>query len=358
MSQPVEYRDVRAFSQSSLKLLDFSVTKFYREEYLWVIGQINTRKDESTPAMGLGSMVDVLCTGKGGDYNNEYKVVECVLSPQLKEYIEEFVKIESTWGHGRFEDWADKIGMQAYSNIGIKQSKYDTIKAKFQTEGLQYYNDLKKASGKVVVTKEKDDHAKLLYKGLCEDEFTGPIILQETDTQSFLTVDTVVYNQLAIYFEAYGLKFKALLDKVIVDHIGKTISPYDIKTTSSSDFTEAFGKYRYDIQGAFYTDALTHWMREMGIENYEIEPFTFIVAFTNEKGIGPQLWQMGNREYEVGRFGIYHPKIKGPIRKGYKTLIGDLEWHIKEGKWKYSRDVYMNNGIRMLNHYADDPYRH
>lgn len=358
--QPVEYREVRAFSQSSLKLLDFNVNKFYKEEYLWVIGQIDTRKDESTPAMGLGSMVDVLSTGKEGDYENEYKAVECVLQPQLREYIEEFVRLETTWGHGGFEDWADKIGMQAYSNVGIKQSKYDTIKARFQAEGLTYYNELKKAkaSGKIIVTKEKDDYAKLLYKGLCEDEFTGPIITQETDTQSFLTVDIVVYNQLAIYFEAYGLKFKALLDKVIVDHIKKTISPYDIKTTSSSDFTEAFGKYRYDIQGAFYTDALHHWMKENGMKDYEIKPFTFIVAFTNEKGIGPQLWQMCNRDYHVGRFGIYEARVKIWIRKGYQTLIKDLEWHIKENKWKYPLEVYKNNGIRMLNHYADDPYKH
>lgn len=358
--QPVEYRDVRAFSQSSLKLLDFNVNKFYKEEYLWVIGQINTRKDESTPAMGLGSMVDVLSTGKEGDYEKEYEVVECSLPPQLREFTEEFVKMELMWGHGRQEDWADKIGFSVYNLINIKQSKYETIKAKFQTECLPYYNDLKKAkaSGRIVVTKEKDDHAKLLYRGLLEDEFTGPIVGRKEGTVRYEDSVVIVYNQLAIYFEAYGLKFKALLDKVIVDGHNKTIQPYDIKTTSSSDFTEAFGKYRYDIQGAFYTDALTYWMKEQGIQDYTILPFTFIVAFTNEKGIGPQLWQMSDNDYKVGRLGIIYSSKIGWIKKGYTTLVHDLQWHIKEGKWKYSKDVYMNNGIRMLNHYTDDPYKH
>lgn len=353
--QPVEYRDVRAFSQSSLKLLDFNVNKFYKEEYLWVIGQIDTRKDEATPAMGLGSMVDVLCTGKEGDYEKEYEAIECGLSPQLKEFTEVLADL---WLANSSAD-PDELGLSAYNIVGIKQSKYETIKAKFQAEALGYYSKLRyaKQTGKTVVTRETDDHAKLLYKGLLEDEFTGLIVgLKEGKVLEDGVAIWEVHNQLAIYWEKDGLRYKALLDKILISHRYKTIQPVDIKTTSKSDFREAFGVYRYDIQGAFYTDALIYWMKEQGIGDYEILPFKFIVAFTNEKGIGPQLWQMSDNDYAIGRLGTGGPNLRKV--KGYQCLIDDLEWHIKEGKWKYSKDVYENNGIRMLNHYADASYNH
>lgn len=350
MSQPIEYRDVRAFSQSSLKLLDFSVTKFYREEYLWVVGLSESRPEYSSDAMTLGSMVDVLLT-RPKDFDKEYMYLSDAPTGQMKDFIDEFHRLSIN-----SEDDPKTIAEYVYNKVGFKRDKLETVIAKFQAEGLVYYNALSKSVGKTIVPQGMMLHAKALVDQMLEDEFIGPILTEETDTQTHINVDTEVYNQLEIYWEEHGLKFKALLDKVIVDHLKKTIQPYDIKTTRSSDFNDAFGGYRYDLQGAFYTDALHHWMEQQGLQNYEILPFVFIVAFTNEKGIGPQMWQMGTYDYYAGRYGIARPRLRRV--RGYQTIVNDLLWHIKEDKWKYPKEVYLKKGIRELNYYIDDPYKH
>lgn len=355
MSQPIDYRDVRAFSQSSLKLLDFNVNKFYREEYLWVTGQKPYRSDSpSSDSMILGSMVDILLT-RPKDFDKEYVSLVDAPTGQMKVFVENFFDMEyiQTVGYTQnlSEDLKDNLAKCAYDLAGFKRDKLETVLERFKTEGLLYYNALRKSVGKTIVSIEMMEHAKALVNQLKEDEFTGPIILEETDTQTCLTVDKEVHDQLAIYWEERGLRFKALLDKVIINHLTKTVQPYDIKTTGSSNFLDAFGSWRYDLQGAFYTDALHNWMRQEGIEGYEIKPFIFIVAFTNEKGILPQLWQMGSYEYNAGRWGVYRPKLR--YLKGYSTLIDDLLWHIKEDKWKYPKEVYEKGGIRQLNYYID-----
>lgn len=353
MSQPIEYRDVRAFSQSSLKLLDFGVSKFYREEYLWVIGQkLDRPNDSPSDGMILGSLVDVILT-RPDDVEREYAVIGGTPTGQMKTFVDIFSVLEE---RNKAPFTADplpneELAQQAYELVGFKREKLETVLERFKTEGIHYYNALRNSIGKTTIPTEVMNHAKALVKGMEEDEFIGPIILQKTDTQTCLNEDIEVYNQLEIYWEERGLKMKALLDKVIVNHLKKTVQPYDIKTTGSSNFQDAYGTYRYDLQGAFYTDALHHWMKEQGIEDYTILPFIFIVAFTNEKGIGPQLWQMGARDYTIGRWGITRPKEKKA--KGYSTLIDDLLWHIKEGKWKYPKEVYLNNGVRELNYYID-----
>lgn len=358
MSQPLNYRDVRAFSQSSLKLLDFSVTKFHREEYLWVIGQKLDRPDDGgSDAMILGSLVDVILT-RPDDVKKEYEVVDCTLAPQLKKFIDHYFDMEKVQTEGYTKEIdkevVDNLARCAYDLAEVKQSKLETVIGKFQTEGLVYYNALRNSVGKTTISTEVMEHANSLVKGMEEDEFTGPIVRREKDSGisggGMQTID--VYDQLAIYWEERGLKFKALLDKVVVNHMSRTVQPYDIKTTGSSNFQDAYGMYRYDLQGAFYTDALRHWMKQQGIEDYIILPFKFIVAFTNEKGIGPQLWQMGARDYAVGRWGMTRPKEKNA--KGYSTLVDELLWHIKEDKWRYPKEVYMNKGVRELNYYLDD----
>jgi len=242
--------------------------------------------------------------------------------------------------------------------VGFKRDKLETVIQRFQTEGLVYYNALR--SGKKVVMQEVKEKAERLVKQLEEDEYTGPIVKQRSIhpfDREFTGEHIEVFDQLAIYWEEDGIKYKALLDKVIVNHTKKTIQPYDIKTTSSSDFREAFSQYRYDLQGAFYTDALYHWMDQMGWKDYTVKAFTFIVVFTNDKGIAPQLWKMGSSDYRSGRDGIRKVVNFGWHVKGYRSLIYDLQWHIKENKWKYPRSVYLQNGVRELNCYSDAPIR-
>jgi len=360
MTQPVDYRNVRAFSQSSLKLLDFNPQVFYNQEYRWVMGEIERPQDDPTDAMVLGTIVDALLT-QPAELDRQFIFVKEVPSGQLKQFIDTFYNLEqiaiedgTVLDHGSTR----LLAKEAYDEVGFKRDKFETVVARFESEGLVYYNALRNSSGKRIVLQEVKDKAKALVKMLEDDEYTGPIIKQKSVHPfdvAFIGDHIEVFDQLAIYWEEHGLKFKALLDKVVVNHTKKTVQPYDIKTTGSSDFGDAFGNYRYDLQGAFYTDALHHFMDQQGWKEYTIKAFVFIVAFTNEKGIGPQLWQMGTYDYYAGRYGMSRPKLKEV--KGYQALVSDLLWHIKENRWKYPREVYLKNGLRELNYYVDAPVR-
>lgn len=348
MSQPEKYRDVRAFSQSSLKLLDFNPQKFYWDEYRWVMGESEERKnDPPTDPMILGTIVDILLT-RPNDLEKEFVWLSDPPTGQLKAFIDSFWKFEQQGAD------AGQSATQAYSEVGIKQSKLETMVTKFQDEGLPYYNSLKKAVGKALVSAEVLLKAKTLVKEMLEDEFMGSVLLQE-DAMEHLNEWIEVHYQLEIYYFIDNIPVKALLDKVIVDHLKKTVQPLDVKTCGENSFMEAFAKRRYDIQGAFYTDALRHWMVKQGLEDYNILPFQFHVAFTNERGIKPQIWQMGTYDYYGGRYGIDRPGLKRV--RGYQQMITDLKWHMKENKWKYPREVYMKRGIRELNYYIDEPRR-
>lgn len=361
MTQPVNYRDVRAFSQSSLKLLDFSVTKFYREEYKWVIGELLERPDDGgSDAMTLGSIVDLLLT-RPDDLDKEYVFIKDAPTGQLRQFIEAFRDLEVFYEGRHTTEETAKI---AYDSVGFKREKLETVVQRFQTEGLPYYNQLRASVGKKLVNQEVLDKARALVKMLEEDEYTGPIVTQKT-TGHFDQFMIEVWDQLPIYWEEHGLKFKALLDKVIVNHEKKTIQPYDIKTTGSNDFREAFSNYRYDIQGAFYSDALHHFIEQQGWKGYSVLPFVFIVVFTNDKGIGPQLWKMSDYDYVVGKMGHIYRHLGNTVitnvrtirPRGYQTIINDLLWHIKENRWKYPKEVYLKNGLRELNYYVDAPVR-
>lgn len=346
MSQPENYRDVRAFSQSSLKLLDFSPQKFYWDEYRWVIGETDERvQREPSDAMNLGSIVDILIT-RPEDLEKEFTAIVGTPSGQLKSFVEEYLKLETLSP----EQGSIAIATQAYINIGIKQSKLETMIARFQTEGLQYYNFLRNNTDKTIVSEETLSKAKALVKEMQEDEFMGEIVCQETDSYTSINVDITVHNQLPIYWYVNNIRYKALLDKVIIDHLKKEIRPYDIKTCGDYHFPESYARYRYDLQGAFYTAALRFWKFENGWDGYTIMPFTFLVCFTNDRGVKPQIWKMTEHDLRVGKEG--YGKIKG-----YQHLISDLHWHIDNNKWKYHREVYEHEGIRELNYYSDEPSR-
>lgn len=356
MSQPIEYADVRAFSQSSLKLLDFSPRQFYREEYPWVIGQTPFKALRAeTDSMLLGSLVDVMLT-RPKDLDKEYVTVEGAPTGQMKTFVDLYFAYEKDVTKGYTEELTPynhaEITSRAYKGAEFKRDSLEKVTERFKTEGLLYYNSLRKTIGKTVVLAEMMIKATALVRGMLEDEFIGEVVgrIEGTVMDERGTL-TQVFNQLAIYWEEHGLLFKALLDKVIVDHIKKTIQPYDIKTTGESNFMTAFGSWRYDLQGAFYTDALHYWMKQQGLEGYTILPFIFIVCFTNDRGIPPQMWSMGQYDYYAGRYGMYRPKMRQV--RGYQDLIQDLLWHIKEDKWRYSKSVYKNNGVRELNYYAE-----
>jgi len=60
----------------------------------------------------------------------------------------------------------------------------------------------------------------------------------------------------------------------------------------------------------------------------------------------PRLYAVGNDTLKVGKIGGWE-KTGSEYIKGYYDLVRDLHWHIDNDKWDYTKDEYLNNGMKI-----------
>lgn len=125
--------------------------------------------------------------------------------------------------------------------------------------------------------------------------------------------------QKPFFFEINGVECKALPDILYINENTKTIYVIDIKTTSEPlyNFARAIDKYRYDIQAAFYVDAVAREFPDY------IVTFQFLVQNT-EDIFKPLLLTCDNGLFDRGRVGCGG-------KKGYYNLIDDYLWYKENG---------------------------
>ena len=215
--------------------------------------------------------------------------------------------------------------------------KTETRVAKI-VEAWEYWEDLKAAEGKVVLSQEEND----LISQIVMSIRTNPTTSKYFETSK----DVEILDQLAIYFSYCGIDCKALLDRVIVDHKNKTIQPIDFKTMGDQTiyFPKSLRQRRYDIQAAFYTEALKS---KKEYETYKILPFKFIVESTINPG-NPLVFTCSQELLRIGQFGAPKTYLYGKIVsegydhmseyksmvtleiKGFHQLIEDYKWYMEK----------------------------
>lgn len=165
------------------------------------------------------------------------------------------------------------------------------------------------------------------------------------DLFNFDEFNKEIFYQFPIYFEYEGVEMKALLDIVIIDHINKEVSIYDIKTIGDEviNFYKSYSRNRYDIQAVTYSEAMRYYLDKNGMFNYKIKPFSFVVESTVNPG-NPCIFTMDAQAYTVAYEGLSRHFIstsdytgvepsyitKNPY-KGFKQLIDDYKWYVENG---------------------------
>lgn len=231
--------------------------------------------------------------------------------------------------------------------------------------GSMYFEDLKKAYGKQILSQEQLDTIDGIVMSLTTNRRTAKYFDKEAQ-QTNQNVD--FYYQLPIYFEYEGEDCKALLDLVLVfkDEQGRPthIEPIDIKTMAGStiSFLSALKSRRYDIQAAWYTNALIHWLAQNNLDGVSIAPFKFIVESTGIQG-NPLIYILDKELMEIGRKG--RPKLSNIALtnnvkdepnayllhyqeiKGYEQLMQDYKW-FEQNEWKEEKVVKENEGVLVI----------
>lgn len=348
----MSYREHPAISQSELKR--------------FISGSFGQSKESD--AMKFGSLVDMMLTQED-KLDETYAIVELKIGDKPKQIVDHL--LENNLAHVELQqidrEYLKNL-MDIYEYRGTYKDPMDDRRfEKLYEECSEYYNLIN--SGKIIIDEQTWNDALIVRDSILEGQFT----------QGFHRLEGDVYNQLEIYWSVEGIDVKSMLDRVIVVHeqqmIGnyvipaKSIVPIDYKVIQTSTRYFNIRKFRYDIQGSFYLNALKSWMLENDLYDYELLPFHFIVG-----GIGQTAYVhvLSDHDRQIGEYG----GIRVPTDKGYeivpsttynidpqvlssKTDLDVLGWRqgIYLYKWyqehhvemQYDKEAIENNGVFYTN---------
>jgi len=280
MQTDIAYRESKAVSQSLIKSLLYGVGLYHK---------LAKEEEEETHFL-IGDAVDILLT-QGEDVFESLFYVSKVDKPSdtimnIVNYV--FIRDKSKFNN------TQSLILEACRVYNYQSNwKDETRLFKILELGEVYWVELLKCQGRTMIDSEQYLTITKVVESLKNHKFTREIFQQES------------LNQLAIYFEIDGIDCKALLDRVNIDHVAKTLQPIDIKTIG--DYTKSFKfnaqRFRYDIQAAWYTEALKQWQR-FNYPDYWILPFQFVVESTKYPGFCPLVFTCSDFDLNAGKYGI------------------------------------------------------
>lgn len=340
-TQTQNYREVKAVSNSVLTEFEKSLRNF---KNYWLYDQ--SFYQISDDSLMLGSIIDTLLTRKDDFFDMFYvSILEGDdPTPQMQKFCKNLFNI---WPTGPVTaEQSEELFKQAYETTSFGRDSLEKVKERFVTD-RHYFNNLIKGRGKTVISQEMYEKGVKIVESLSTNPFVKDILQTESVDINGIEMITVI-NQLEIYStytsEEGGcdIPVKGALDKVIIDHNKKIVYPYDIKTSSSlNNFQASYIKYRYFRQASFYTWLLEKWLIDSGWIGYTIEPFEFIVASTTGEGA---------YRYVISKEDLFGAEHGGTLMggyevKGWRSLLDEICWHIKNNKWEYPKEVYDSNGV-------------
>lgn len=345
MTDTESYYSNPGISQSKLKLLlgpNPNIFNTVQEPELYF---------EEKKHFVLGDAVDCQLTRPPEEFSRKFHVSRVANKPSdtIKSIVNEVydrVKIIESIEIGSITDHPTMI-LISCNNHEYQMRWNESTRINKVCEAWEYWEDLKQAEGKQVLSEEEDS----LISQIVMSIRTSP----NTSKYFQVSKDVEVLYQLAIYFPCQGLDCKALLDMVVINHKEKTIQPIDIKTMGDQTiyFPKSLRQRRYDIQAAFYTQAILQWciMQDKYLD-YKILNFKFIVESTVNPGT-PLVFTCSNELLAIGREGrvqeytrifntFSHRHERLPEIKGYTQLLEDYKWYM-ENEFK-NRQIVESQG--------------
>ena len=333
------YRANMLDSSSSLKDFSLDRKKYYRK---YILGE--DVEDKDTQAATIGRVVETLLL-EPEEFDNRFYMSSCAEAPSalMLAFVNALYKHtkEATDDHGNVTRSFEDISKDAYVDSGFK-IKYEAVISKFVGSDAEiFYNEMRtvKARNLTVVTAEDVTNAEKIVEELRNNPVTKDVVNLVSSSRYS------VYNQLQVEgYEIDDMKFKSMMDKMIVDHEAKTIQVYDLKCTwSVENFLEEYYLYRRAyIQAYLYYWASAHF-RETNEElaGYQTLPPKFIVCDSTNY-YNPLIYTLEYDDLDSAYVGFTH---KNREYKGVRSIIADLKWAIENNVWNISRENSISNGL-------------
>jgi hypothetical protein len=333
------YRANMLDSSSSLKEFSMDRKKYYRK---YILGE--DVEDKDTQAATTGRVVETLLL-EPELFDERFYMSSCVEAPSalMLAFVNALYKFtkEATDDHGNVTRNFEDISKDAYVESGFK-IKYEAVIGKFVGSDAEiYYNEMRtvKSRGLTVVTAEDVTNAEKIVEELRNNPVTKDVVNLVSSARYS------VYNQLQVEgYQIDDMKFKSMMDKVIVDHEERTLQVYDLKCTwSVENFLEEYYLYRRAyIQALLYFYA-TAYFRDTNNEmsGYIVLPPKFIVCDSTNY-YNPLIYTLDPADLDSAYEGFTH---KNREYKGVGTIIADLQWALENNVWNISRENSLSNGL-------------
>jgi hypothetical protein len=358
----VQYRKLDALNYSSIVKFEKSPVLFYEE---FILG--NKPEDEDTPATLLGTIVDDVILSYQGDleafeqnfeenyalYDGEPSTAQGFILADLLFTITKQCIVDGEISR----EFKDRFH-EAF-NIIQEQGKY---KGKTVEQGLEDFNKPNKAGNspksyfetKLANIGKKVVSVGIKLKGLqiASNAFTDPFT---KDLFSFHGKDENIelLTKFPITFTYKGengeIEGKIEVDMLEINHLAKTIQPFDLKTTyDNTQFPYGYLKNRYYIQGGWYTEGIENWKTENNMGDYTVLPYKFIVLDTSNNNRRPIIYELEKSHTTQAYIGFY---VGNHYYKGINQLVEAIIWGNQQGIWNCSKEVYENEGKIKLENY-------
>lgn len=315
----------KAYSYSKL-------AKLYREGPKSLI----SKEKEESDSLRFGSLVDCLLTTPE-DFKRDF-VVSNFTRPsttvcKIVDLIWECSDQQSNDIQKVDHDLIDSILVQEnyYANYNPDSRRNMIVKV-----GKDYFSLLFLCKDKILISQAEFNLATKCVDTLKTHPYTAKYFTSDPFDTSIEQFDQVKFEG-----EFNGIAIRGIFDKVIINHINKTIQPIDLKTTGKSEecFEESVIKWNYDIQAAMYYYMLYQAIcKDEYFKSFRILPFKFIVI--NKFSLSPIAWTFKNEQYE-------QLISKNPSRD-WRELLCQANWHDKTQEYGYSEKTIKANGERVI----------
>ena len=214
---------------------------------------------------------------------------------------------------------------------------------------IKYLQFLKSTINKIVLTEAEKNSVEGATHSLYNHPQVSKLLGLQTENadldgvsegQEIIKVEFPIYwdqdVEVVGFQKRIQVECKALLDRLIVDHVNKIIHYIDLKTTGNSIylFEGSFKSYHYYRQMAFYRRAIAEW---------------FKIAFP---GIDPKIYRLiinivpveTNGNFLTCIYDVSKPwLLKGQME--FQALCSRYAWHKATGEYHYSLEEIQNGGI-------------
>ena len=284
----VDYKTISALNQSTLKQILISPRAYVEAKERQI-----ARVESTEQHFMFGSLVDIMLTESREYFDKKYAVIPD--DTGVSETIAKIVKgiydsavdedklydADIKYTPTNLEDYPEQILRHCDYELYQSRWKDETRINKIVEQGSKYFDILKKCGTKTIITESEYAKAVNCVMALRSDKHTSKYCQKKSNDPDIEIVDKHV-----IVFDYQGLEFKGELDRVIINHKDKTITPIDFKTTSKSvlNFEKSFWHFRYDFQAAVYTLGLSldksEKFQKYYKDGYNFKPMLYIVVET------------------------------------------------------------------------------